>query len=386
MASIDRYERGGRKGWRARWRDPEGNQRTQVFDRKVDAEQHLTSVEHRKLLGDYIDPNAGRVTFQAYAEEWRVRQVHRPSTRHQVETYLRRHAYPVMGDRELRAIRKSDVQAWVTGRSEVLAPGSVELVYRYVASIFADAVEDRLIARSPCSGIRLPRKAKVEVVPPTLEQVEAIADRINQRYRVAVILAAGAGLRLGEVFGLTVDRIDFMRRTVSVDRQLVTPSVKGAGVYLGPPKTPSSVRTVPLSDEVVAEVAMHLERFPTVSGEWPTEVDGEVTAGALLITSESDVAVRRSTIQSAWRLALRDAEVDGVRFHDLRHFYASALISAGCSVKVVQKNLGHSSAVETLDTYSHMWPDDDDRSRAAISAAFSSSCVTDVSRGVTEGL
>ena len=61
-----------------------------------------------------------------------------------------------------------------------------------------------------------------------------------------------------------------------------------------------------------------------------------------------------------------------MRFHDLRHFYASALISGGCSVKVVQKNLGHRSASETLDIYAHLFPDDEDRSRSAISAQFNS--------------
>lgn len=58
----------------------------------------------------------------------------------------------------------------------------------------------------------------------------------------------------------------------------------------------------------------------------------------------------------------------GVRFHDLRHTYASALIANGCSVKVVQAHLGHKSAAVTLDTYSHLWPDDEDRARSAVEA------------------
>jgi integrase len=57
---------------------------------------------------------------------------------------------------------------------------------------------------------------------------------------------------------------------------------------------------------------------------------------------------------------------DGVTFHDLRHYYASLLIRHGESVKVVQKRLGHKSAVETLDTYSHLWPDSEDRTREAV--------------------
>jgi hypothetical protein len=55
-----------------------------------------------------------------------------------------------------------------------------------------------------------------------------------------------------------------------------------------------------------------------------------------------------------------------VTFHDLRHYYASLLIQHGESVKVVQRRLGHKSAVETLDTYSHLWPDSEDRTREAV--------------------
>ena len=70
----------------------------------------------------------------------------------------------------------------------------------------------------------------------------------------------------------------------------------------------------------------------------------------------------------------------GTRFHDLRHFYASLLVRYGESVKVVQVRLGHASAAETLDTYSHLWPDSEDRTRAAVDAAFGSSRVPAVSR------
>lgn len=57
-------------------------------------------------------------------------------------------------------------------------------------------------------------------------------------------------------------------------------------------------------------------------------------------------------------------------FDDLRHFYASLLIACGCSIKAVQRRLGHQSAVETLDTYSHLWPDSDDETRDAVDVVF----------------
>jgi integrase len=60
------------------------------------------------------------------------------------------------------------------------------------------------------------------------------------------------------------------------------------------------------------------------------------------------------------------AGAEGLRFHDLRHFYASLLTNHGESVKVVQARLGHASASETLDTYAHLWPDNEERTRAAV--------------------
>lgn len=99
--------------WVARWRSPEGASREKVFDRKVDAEQHLTSIEHAKLSGAYVDPRAGQITFRTYAEQWRASQVHLAGTADQIESRLRMHVYPRIGDRPMGAIRPSEIQALV---------------------------------------------------------------------------------------------------------------------------------------------------------------------------------------------------------------------------------------------------------------------------------
>lgn len=361
----------GPSPWQARWRDPQGAQKTQAFARKVDAEQHLTSVGHRMLIGEYVDPQAGKVTVKGYAEEWRLRQVHRTGTQVSVEHRLRLHVYPMLGTRQMRSVRPSDVQSWVTAMSTTLAPGTVHVLYRMVAAIFRDAARDRVIGRSPCDGIKLPKRPKSEVTPPTVDQVELLAGTIHERYRAAVILAAGAGLRLGEVFGLELRHVDFLRRTLRVEQQLLT---EKGGPRIGPTKTTSSVRTVHLADAVVAELSEHVRKYPPVDGR--------------LISNELDNPIRASAFQKVWRKAGRDTSITGVRFHDLRHFYASALISAGCSVVAVQNALGHASATETLNTYAHLWPSDEDRTRDAIqgilTGAASISCATDVQRAADE--
>ena len=90
---------------------------------------------------------------------------------------------------------------------------------------------------------------------------------------------------------------------------------------------------------------------------------------ALVVTAAAGEPVNRNTFNQTWRRALVKAGLTpGLRLHDLRHAYASALIAAGESVKVVQKRMGHSSAMITLDVYSHLWPDSDDRTRSAIEA------------------
>jgi integrase len=85
---------------------------------------------------------------------------------------------------------------------------------------------------------------------------------------------------------------------------------------------------------------------------------------------------QRSALGNVWRRVAAEVELpEWATFHDLRHFYASLLIARGCSVKAVPTRLGHQSAVETLDTYSHLWPDTDDETRDAVDSVLKSIAV-----------
>jgi hypothetical protein len=119
----------------------------------------LTSVEHDKLTGAYVDPRAGRVTFDEYASRWQAAQVHRATTAATVAGHLRVHILPTFGPRSIGSVRPSEVQAWVRGRADVVAPSTVEQSYRTLPAIFRAAVADRLIASSPCAGIKLPKRS-----------------------------------------------------------------------------------------------------------------------------------------------------------------------------------------------------------------------------------
>lgn len=346
-------EKRGPSRWRARYRDPDGRERSRTFGRRVDAERWLSTIETDILRGAYIDPAAGQVTFAEYANAWRSVQVHRPSTEDLVERHLRRHLVPFFGHRPLGSVRPTEVQGWVKDRSAVLAPRTLELSYRFLSAIFKAAVEDRLVATSPCRGIRLPKAARTEVVPLETEQVVALTQAVPNRYKGLVLFTAGTGVRQGEAFGLGLPKLDMLRRTVRIDQQIVW--IPRRGALVGPPKTQASNRTIPLAQVTVDSLAAHLAAYPP-AGE-----------AQLVFTSAQGEPIRRSTFGDVWRAAVRRAGLpSGTTFHDLRHYYASLLIRHGESVKVVQARLGHASATETLDTYSHLWPDAEDRTRAAI--------------------
>jgi integrase len=214
-----------------------------------------------------------------------------------VEVILRRHILPTFGTRRLSTIRTSEVQAWVSGLD--LAPSTVSVVYSKFAAIMRAAVEDRLIPSSPCTRrMKLPRPPGGEVVPMTPEQVLAVVDAAPDRYRAVLILLTGTGVRNGEALGLTIDRVDFLRRQIRIDRQLAT--VSGEPPAFAPCKTEASVRTIPAPDLVLEELARHLDRF----GTGP---DG------LVFTDSKGDPIRRNAFGHVWRRAAKSAGRDRVQ-------------------------------------------------------------------------
>lgn len=345
MASIDKRPEGV---WRARWREyPGGPQRTKHFARKVDAEQWLVDVQHRLLSGTYTPPEAGKVTVATYAKEWVGRRKWAPATHDRVDRELRLHILPELGDRPLVSLRRSHVEEWVNALA--LAPSSARSVYDTLSAMLSAAVDDERIPRNPAKGAKLPEVEAAPFVPLTSEQVKAIAHGAAEHVRAAVVVAAGTGLRQGELFGLAGEAVDFMRRELRVDRQLWTPP-KGAPV-LRAPKSKRSYRTVPLSGLVVDVLAAHVEAFGPGADGLVFHIDGRPVA--------------RSMASKYIRQAAKVAKLKGHTWHDLRHHHASTLLAEGINPAKVAERLGHDLKT-LLATYAHVMPRDDDRVRSIV--------------------
>lgn len=274
-----------------------------------------------------------------------------------MEIALRLHIHPHIGDMSLVAVRRSDIQAMVAKW-----PASTAKKYLgHVSVIFKAAVLDEIIPTTPVRSIPLP-KTTSEIIIPTLDQVFEIANSVPSRYRGLVLFAASTGLRHSELLAVTLESVDLAERVLRVRAdvgQVIWP--EHAPARLGPPKTPAAARAVPLGDVAIGVLHEHMRAFP------PHADDG---FGGLVFHGPNGIAHHSTVSQWMAKAAHKSGFPPRTGLHVFRHFYASALIAGGESVKVVQKRLGHTSAVETLDTYGHLWPDSDESSRTAIDVAF----------------
>jgi integrase len=273
--------------YRARYRDEAGKEHARHFVKKANAQRWL----------DEVTVPMSRIT-QLHVEAW------------------------------MKAMTKPGLK-----RKKGLAASTRRTRYNYVRMAFLAAVKARVIRQDPTAGITPPRVAKSEgkMRIPTPEQVGAALREAPSGFHAFVAVCAFAGLRLGEAAGLQLGDVDFLRRTLSIQRQ-IQGQVNAKTVEVSPKY--ESARTVYLPDDLVTVLAAHLEKHPPMGEE-------------------------------RWLFLRGKVGMEAFTLHDLRHFFASGLIADGCDVVTVQHALGHSSASITLNVYSHLWPKAEDRTRAA---------------------
>ena len=334
--------------YEARYRGPDGRQRSKSFTRKLDAQRWLTERERERHRGEWIDPALGRVRFDDWCERVQAGRVNlAASTRARDESVLRSLVLPAFGDRELRTIQPVDVREWVTDLvEEEYAPTTVRKAYQLLAHVMTVAVDDGLLGRSPCRSVSLPKMATTPQRFLSPDEVEQLAAAIDERYRTLVLVGAYAGLRFGEAAGLKVARLDLLRRRLLVQETIA--EVAGRVIHRTLPKTRASHRLVSLDAYLAEDLTAHLATYPAGP-------DGFV------FTAPGGGSLHRTNFaRRFWRPAVRRSVGEPCRFHHLRHSHAAFLIEAGEDPKVIQERLGHASIRVTYDTYGHLFPGRDE--------------------------
>jgi integrase len=374
--------------WRASWREPSGRQTSKTFPTKREATAFLAKMNTVTLAGTYVSPHAGRVLFGDHAREWMRTWNTEATTTARDASVMRTHVLAKWESWPLAKIDHLSVQGWITDLGVRLSPATLVQCRRLLSGVMRSAQRNQLIAFNPCEGVRIPTRR-------TQDSDEQIIDRavfrssllpvVPHRYRALVAIGGGAGLRWGEAVGLCADALDLDAARLRVIRTVI--EVAGHTSFKPFPKTTAGRRTVPLPAWLVGLLREHMARYPR----------GEA---GLIFANQVGGAYRRTLFRTrVWRPALVRAgllglvepdgdkfhaewtdaagltgsamfgtepaavnhvarnQAGGLRFHDLRHSYATWLVDDGVPVNMVQRVLGHERSSTTLDLYTRRTDD-----------------------------
>lgn len=343
MASIKPYKTAKGRAWRVQYRDPAGKNKTkQGFRTKNEAQAWADKNATTIRTGDWIDPNAGKVTIGEVAVPWEANLTHlKPKTRHDMLAVWRNHVEPKWGTRKAFSIKPSEVQAWVSSLDR--SASLVRQAHAVLAQILDLAVMDKAVRENAARGVKLPRKDAARKVYLTAKQLGQLVDECT-RYKELVWLLGTVGLRWGEAAALRVRDVNVLRNRINIERNAVT---VGSEVIIGTPKT-HEVR------EVSVPVSVMRMLVPVMDGKGPDE----------LLWPRRDGTPMKPPTHGKWyynaldRCMEKYPDFPRVTPHGLRHVAAGLMISAGANVLAVRNQLGHSSAAITLDVYSALWDED----------------------------
>ena len=345
MAHIEkRSDR--RKPWTVRYRDPAGRERSRSFARKVDADRFMATVQADLSRGDWTDPRLWQITLGEWAERWLRTKAHlKPKTLAGYRSNLQTHVLPAFGRYQLRHIDRMAVEEWVADlQATGLGPSGIRQARQVLHSMLTLAVDAGYLAANPVEAVRTPRQPEPQMLFLRADQVERLANVIQEPYGTLVYLLVYGGLRWGEAAALRRGRCDLARSRISVAESV---SEAGGELHYGTTKNHRS-RIIGIPEFLGDLLSRHLDHHV------PDKPD------ALLFTSPQGAPLRNSNFRrQVWYTAVAQAGLpEGLRIHDLRHTCASLLIAAGANPKAVQVHLGHSSIAVTMDRYTHLFPSD----------------------------
>ena len=363
--------------WQAFYNDPEGRTKLSrtgkaapvrhtaphTFDSKLDAEAWLTDERRAISAGTWTAPAVRRQreadaakarernVFAAYAQRWLdERHDIRPSTRLSYQSSLTHHLIPAFGHKPVTDVTAADVRAWFNAAAD--RPTARAHAYAVLKAIFADAVSDDVIVKTPCrikAGAKAHSKRDPEAL--TLPELLALAKAMPPQHYALTLLCGLCGLRFGEAVALRREDVDLKTGTVSVRHGVVR--VNGEKV-IGPPKTKAAVRTVAMPKLVVDALREHLS--DSISGGRKGLVfpgsDGKPLAPTALYGCKARTEKRNGkTYEKAAYGFYGAREAIGrpqLHWHDLRRTAATLGAQSGATVREMQSRLGHSTPAMAL--------------------------------------
>ena len=299
--------------------------------------------------GYFSDPSAMKL------EDWMMQWLDNylpnieATTRTHYRNAINTHIIPDLGHVMLKHLQSTEIQSWVNRlqSKKGLSPKSVRNVYLNLRAALAKAVVLRMLPYNPCEGVVLPKGTKYKATIYTVKEMNRLLDlaRGTDMY-IPVLLATNLGLRRGEVLALRWEHIDFENAIVHIcENKVITED----GALTKAPKSAAGVRDISLGSGVLAE----LKHAHAQYNRDKLAMGAGFKDSGLVFSQENGSGYRPESLTRMWNRFLEKHQLKHIRFHDLRHSCATALLEAGVDPKTVQNRLGHSDITMTLNIYAH---------------------------------
>jgi len=347
--------------------DHAGRRRAKKIGDHETAKSVAARIRERLALGDLsLLSTATSPTFETYAKSWLAdgEGARKASTHRFYAFNLTLHITPTLGAKPVAAIKRADCRELLTTcRDKGLKIASMRGVNRTLSAVLSQAVEDGLLPANPAfrmgKYLRQGDAEPTEMHPLTAEEAYRFLTAVQKRaphWYPFFLCAVRTGLRLGELIGLEWRDLDFDTRLIHVRRAWVA----------GRQTTPKNKqrRKVDMSMKLTEE----LRRLRTARKKAALKRGTPANDLVFLMPDLVRIQNRKRILVEGGRVdgdnlrkrvlkpLLRGAKVPVVRFHDLRHTFASMLIQNGESLAYVRDQLGHSSIQVTVDIYGHLVP------------------------------
>ena len=331
----------------------DGGRRKFVYTRtREEAARKLT--ELLKAKHDGLPIPTERQTVKDFLLSWleAVRPSIRPRTWGRYSEYVNLHVIPELGRLPLFRLTPQHVQRlYARKREQGLSAATVRHLHAVLRKALADALRWAQVARNVAALVKPPRAQHRDMTTLTPEQARAfLAVARGERLEALYVAALTTGMRRGELLALRWKDVDLERRRLQVTATLQrTPD----GFDFSEPKTTRSRRQILLGEAAVTALKQHRVK----------QAEERLRLGAawddrdLVFANEVGRPIEGSNlIQRSFHPVLERAGLPRIRFHDLRHTYATLALGQGVHPKVVSDALGHANIAITLDTYSHVTP------------------------------
>ncbi len=297
--------------------------------------QHIDSYQGADLT------EQSRMTLSEWLDQWleNMTDTLRPNTLRNYHSYIENHIKPGLGDKQLARITPKDVQRFYEKLSDRLASGTVRRIHTTLHGALKAAQQTHLIASNPTEQITAPRFSYGTKQILTDEQLDVFMKVIaeDEVWCDFFYTELTTGLRRGEICGLKWEDFDEVAGTLKVCRTVYRET--GSGLTTGDTKTSAGTRKIVLPASTVQALR---ERKKSALAEWifpnPLKPEQPTNPG---------------TAYRQLKILLKRAGLPSIRFHDLRHTFATHALVSGVDVKTLSGILGHTRAAFTLDTYTH---------------------------------